>query len=82
MIWEIKQVHMKIVSSTHAKFALVPTLWNVPQLWNICGILANIHVATIALGSQPRQGVVRLLAKREARESCHMLLGVQESVKG
>jgi len=30
-------------------------------------------VATLALGSRPRQGVVRLQAKKGARESCHML---------
>jgi hypothetical protein len=34
-------------------------------------------VATLALGLQPRQGVARLQAKREARESCRMLPGVQ-----
>jgi hypothetical protein len=34
-------------------------------------------VATLALGSRPRQGVARLRAKRETRESLHMLLGVQ-----
>jgi hypothetical protein len=38
-------------------------------------------VATLALGSQPRQGVARLQAKREAQESCHMLLAMQENVR-
>ncbi len=38
-------------------------------------------VAFLALGLRPRQGVARLWAKREARESCRMLPGVQESVK-
>jgi hypothetical protein len=34
-------------------------------------------VATLALGSRPRQGVARLRAKRETQESLHMLSGVQ-----
>jgi hypothetical protein len=34
-------------------------------------------VATLALGLWPRQGVARLGAKRETRESLHMLQGVQ-----
>jgi hypothetical protein len=34
-------------------------------------------VATLALGSQPRQGVARLRAKKGTRESLHMLPGVQ-----
>jgi hypothetical protein len=33
-------------------------------------------VATLALGSQPKQGLTRLQAKREARESHFMLLRV------
>jgi len=40
-----------------------------------------IYVATLALGSRPRQGLARLWAKREAREPCHMFPGVQESVR-
>jgi hypothetical protein len=39
-------------------------------------------VATLALGLQPRHRVVGLQAKREAQESCHMLPGMQESVRG
>jgi hypothetical protein len=35
-------------------------------------------VATLALGSWPKQGLARLRAKREAHESHHMLLGVQK----
>ncbi len=38
-------------------------------------------VVTLALGLRPRQGVARLWAKKEARESCHMLLGVQEILR-
>jgi len=47
----------------------------------IMNILKKIHVATLALGSWPRQGVVRLQAKKEVQESCRMLSGVQESVR-
>ncbi len=39
--------------------------------------LKLINVATLALGSQPKHGVAKLRAKREIRESLHMLLGVQ-----
>jgi hypothetical protein len=35
------------------------------------------YVATLALGSRPKQGVVRLRAKRETQESLHMFPGVQ-----
>jgi hypothetical protein len=30
----------------------------------------RLYVTTLALGSRPKQGVARLQAKREARESC------------
>ncbi len=39
------------------------------------------YVATLGLGSQPKQGLARMRAKREARESHFMLPGVQKSVK-
>jgi hypothetical protein len=35
------------------------------------------NVTTLALGSRPRQKVVRLRAKRKTQESHHMLLGMQ-----
>jgi hypothetical protein len=38
-------------------------------------------VATLALGSRPRQGLAKVRAKREARESHFMLPGVQKSVR-
>jgi len=38
-------------------------------------------VATLALGSRPRKGLAKVWAKKEARESHFMLLGVQESVR-
>jgi hypothetical protein len=40
-----------------------------------------MSVATLTLGSRPRQGLARLSAKREAREPHLMLLGMQESVR-
>jgi hypothetical protein len=42
---------------------------------------ANGIVATLALGSRPRQGFARLQAKKEARESHFMLPRVQKSVR-
>jgi len=39
-----------------------------------------MYVATLALGSWPRQGLVKVRAKREAQESHFMLSGMQESV--
>jgi hypothetical protein len=39
--------------------------------------LCNGNVATLTLGSRPRQGVGRWRAKRKTRESHHMLPGVQ-----
>jgi hypothetical protein len=36
----------------------------------------TVVVVTLTLGSWLRQGLARLRAKREARESRHMLLGV------
>ncbi len=38
-------------------------------------------VATLALSSRPKQGLARLQAKKEARESHLMLLVVQKSVR-
>jgi hypothetical protein len=43
----------------------------------VIAIPFHVVVTTLALGSQPRQGVARLRAKRETRDSFHMLLGVQ-----
>jgi len=44
--------------------------------------LGNLDcVATLTLGSRPKQGVARLWTKREVQKSCHMLSRVQESVK-
>jgi hypothetical protein len=40
--------------------------------------ITTLAIATLALGSQPKQGVGRLRAKRETRESLHMLPRVQK----
>jgi hypothetical protein len=38
-------------------------------------------VATLALGSRPREGLAKVQAKCEGRESHFMLMGVWESVR-
>jgi hypothetical protein len=43
------------------------------KLKNLCGYF---FVAILALGLQPKQGLARVRAKKEARESRLMLLGV------
>jgi hypothetical protein len=48
-----------------------------PQNLAIITNIVAFNVATLALGSRPRQGLARLRAKRKARESPRMLLGVQ-----
>jgi hypothetical protein len=47
----------------------------------VAKILCMVVVATLTLGSWPKQGLARLRAKKEARESHLMLSGVQKSVK-
>jgi hypothetical protein len=65
--------------------ATMASVMRLTQLWQIGKStytkLGYVSVATLALGSQPRQGVARLRAKREAWELGHMLPGVQESVR-
>ncbi len=39
------------------------------------------YVATLALGSRPKHGLVKVWANKEAQESHFMFLGVQESVR-
>jgi hypothetical protein len=41
----------------------------------------SLIVTTLALGLRPKQGLARLLAKREARESRRMFPGVYENVR-
>jgi len=56
-----------------------------PQVWarvsfvNLCMPMVHLctkSVATLALGPQPRQGLTKVWAKNEARESHFILLGV------
>jgi hypothetical protein len=44
-------------------------------------ISLSISVTTLALGLQPRQGFVKVRAKKETRESHFMLRKMQESVR-
>jgi hypothetical protein len=75
---------------------LLPNLSNIVPFWNLHFILEMfaqrsklkltfynrlIDVATLALGSRPRQGLARLRAKKEARESHLVLPRVQKSVR-
>jgi hypothetical protein len=41
----------------------------------------RVLVTTLALGLQPRQGLAKVWAKREAQKSHFMLLRMQNSVK-
>jgi hypothetical protein len=80
---------MNGVMTSHVGCRYQPTLW--VALWACAHpckltLLAysfgakvsfSPNVATLTLGSRPRQGVTRLQAKRETWESLHMLLGVQ-----
>jgi hypothetical protein len=61
----------------NSKYSLFPTFLYLISL-NIS--FTNI-IATLALGSRPRQGLPRVHAKREAWESHFMLPGVQKSVR-
>jgi hypothetical protein len=40
-----------------------------------------IFVTTLTLGSRPRQGLAKVLAKSEVEESHFIFLGVKESVR-
>jgi len=44
-------------------------------------MFTKFYVATLALGSQPRQGLVKVRAKCESQESHFMFLGVWENVR-
>jgi len=45
------------------------------------GTTGTIVVATLTLGSQPRQGLAKVQAKSEAQESHFMFSGVWESAR-
>jgi hypothetical protein len=53
-----------------------PKPCNHPTFLTLSPLYFGFHVATLILGLRPRQGFVRVRAKREARESHLMLLGV------
>jgi hypothetical protein len=53
---------------------------SLPHNWIVSSKLI-VLVTTLALSSQPRQGLTKVRAKSEARESHSMLPGVWESVK-
>jgi hypothetical protein len=60
------------------------TLWMILRFYTLLGLpllllpfCRMFCVATLTLGSWPRQGVKRLWAKRKTRESHHLLPGVQ-----
>ncbi len=44
-------------------------------------LVSTLGVITLALGSQPRQGLVRLWAKKEAQESHFALPKVQKNMR-
>jgi hypothetical protein len=48
------------------------------MIWKI-GCMIMIGLATLALGSQPRQGLAKVRANGEDQESHFMFLGVWES---
>ncbi len=56
--------HGKAIRSVGIQWSLTPHV----KEWRVCGFLKFTNVATLALGSQPRQGVARLRAKWETRE--------------
>jgi len=70
------------------KYALdrpaLPSLWLVQvgtYFIQIEVVALEEVVATLALGSRPRQGLAKVRAKREARESHLMFSRVQESMR-
>ncbi len=46
-----------------------------------CRMAKLVLVVTLALGSRPKQRLVKMQAKKEAQESHFMVLGVQENVR-
>jgi hypothetical protein len=61
-----------------ANFAVVIKVASVPRTWQNKQLL---NVATLALSSRLKQGLVRVWDKRKAQESHFMLPGVQKNVK-
>jgi hypothetical protein len=58
------------IDPLHAPFSTAQTSSLLSSVLNIN------HVATLALGLRPKQGLAKVRTKREARESHLMLMGV------
>jgi rRNA processing protein Gar1 len=57
-------------------FSIKFGLFKSPYIVIKCGYEQASDVATLALGSRPKQGLTKVRAKREARKSQLMLSGV------
>jgi hypothetical protein len=71
-------LHKLVVIMTH--YSLLNGKIMMKNLLSYMLLLMNI-VATLTLGSRPRQRLVRVWAKKEAQESHLMFTGVQKSVR-
>ncbi len=88
IVWEKNEIHYKRQFQRECYQMFIWLMWHhnystlekvIPKLlMNIINDDNMVHcVTTITLGSQLKQGVARLRAKRETQESLHMLPGVQ-----
>jgi hypothetical protein len=59
----------------------VNSILSMSVTFKLCSSLHPFCVATLTLGSRPRQGLARVRAKKEARESHFMLPKVQKNVR-
>ncbi len=50
--------------------------WIAKNKANVINWAERVTITTLALGSQPRQGLIKVRAKKEARESHLMFMGV------
>jgi hypothetical protein len=83
-ISHLRNIHIKVHITPH-KLDVFPETFNFwlhafRGCFKVYKDFWSLHircVATLALGSQPRQGIARLQAKRKTQESYHMLSGVQ-----
>ncbi len=70
----VKQRKLKCIECTNKR----DELYDVPIY---CTKFLKYDVATLVLGSRPRQRLTKVQAKSEARKSYFMFLGVCESVR-
>jgi hypothetical protein len=75
----VSRNHLLAFNSLGVNYLLLISLY--PLMANLLDVGNGVCVVTLTLDSQPRQGLARLQAKKEAWESCHMLPVVQESVR-